>query len=279
MISVVVPVRNGMPWLEQQMTALLEQECPEPWEVVIADNGSTDGSQDVGHHWADRHEEIRWLDASARRGPAAARNAGVRAARGELLAFCDADDIAQPGWLAACVKALAEADVMAGIFDFSSLNGGPRSAPQPAAMGQFGFLPAGLSANLAVRRKALEAVGGFAEELFVGEDIDLCWRLQLDGYRFVIDPGAVMSKREPPDFRAVFHQASAFGRCGPTLYRRYRSAGAHRDLAGAAKSWLWLILHLPGLAIGTGPRTQWARAAGMRTGRLVGSIRERVFFP
>ncbi len=279
MISVVVPVRDGMPWLDRQLGALIEQACPEAWELVIVDNGSTDGSHAVARDWAERHERIRWLDASERRGAAAARNAGVRAARGELLAFCDADDIAQPGWLTACVNALAEADVVAGIFDFSSLNGDPKSSPMPAAMQQFGFLPAGLGANLAVRRKAFEAVGGFAEDLLVGEDIDLCWRLQLDGYRFVIDSGAVVSKRQPAEFRAVFRQASAFGQCGPVLYHRYRSAGARRDLAGAAKSWGWLALRVPRLAWRTGPRTQWARAAGMRTGRLVGSIKERVFFP
>ncbi len=44
MISVVVPVRNGMPWLEQQLRALAEQDCDEPWEVIVANNNSTDES-------------------------------------------------------------------------------------------------------------------------------------------------------------------------------------------------------------------------------------------
>ena len=47
MITVIVPVRNGMPWLEQQLGALVAQDCPEAWEVVIADNGSTDESPAV----------------------------------------------------------------------------------------------------------------------------------------------------------------------------------------------------------------------------------------
>ena len=52
MISVVVPVRNGMPWLEQQLRALAEQVCHEPWEVIVANNNSSDGSGVVAQEWA-----------------------------------------------------------------------------------------------------------------------------------------------------------------------------------------------------------------------------------
>ncbi len=279
MISVIVPVRNGMPWLEGQLRALTDQQCSEEWELIIADNGSTDTSRSVGRQWAERHPNVHWVDASAVHGAPAARNIGVRTARGDRLAFCDADDIVRPGWLASCIKALEEVDVVAGVFDFWSLNGLRASPPKPASMRQLGFLPAGLGANLAVRREAFESVGGFAEELKIGEDIDLCWRLQLQGFRFVIEFGAVVSKRERSEPIQVFWQAAAYGRSGPALYRRHRATGARRNLTGAAKSWLWLIVHSPRLARPGTPRTEWARAAGMRSGRLIGSIREGVFFP
>jgi len=278
-ISVIVPVRNGMPWLTEQLQALVEQDYAGDWEIVVADNGSTDLSPDVARQWAERHDRIHSTDASAVHGAPAARNAGVRAARGDLLAFCDADDIVQPGWLASCARALEEVDVMAGVFDFWSLNGLQASPPKPASMRQLGFLPAGLGANLAVRREAFEAVGGFAEELLIGEDIDLCWRLQLEGYRFVIEFKAVVAKRERPEFKLVFRQAAAYGRSGPALYRRHRATGARRNLTGAAKSWLWLLLLSPRLVTADNSRVEWARAAGMRSGRLMGSIKERAFFP
>ncbi len=279
MISVIVPVRNGQPWLEDQIRALVEQEYPDPWELIICDNGSTDDSAGLAARWAERYPWIRCLDAATIHGAPAARNAGVRAARGDLLLFCDADDVVQPGWLASCARALTEVDVVAGVFDFWSLNGLDASPPKPASMRQLGFLPAGLGANLAVRREAFESVGGFAEELLIGEDIDLCWRLQLEGYRFVIEFGAVVAKRERPGFQEVFRQAAAYGRSGPALYRRHRRTGAKRNLGGAAKSWLWLVVLSPRLARAGGQRIEWARAAGMRTGRLAGSLRERVFFP
>jgi glycosyltransferase involved in cell wall biosynthesis len=278
-ISVIVPVRNGQPWLEKQLQALVDQDYAGEWELIIADNGSTDDSPDVARSWAERNSRIHCISATTLHGAPAARNAGVRAAKGDYLAFCDADDIVQPGWLASCAKALEEVDVVAGVFDFWSLNGLRAAPPKPASMRQLGFLPAGLGANLAVARHAFEAVGGFAEELLIGEDIDLCWRLQLEGYRLTIEFSAVVAKRERPGFRQVFRQAAAYGRSGPALYRRHRTNGARRNIGGATKSWLWLILLSPRLARPGAQRIEWARAAGMRTGRAAGSIRERVFFP
>ncbi|MGO8870405.1 MAG: glycosyltransferase [Acidimicrobiales bacterium] len=278
MISVILPVRNGMPWLRGQLRSLADQECPEPWEVVVADNGSDDGTREFAESWTAEHGRFRVVDASAIGGAAAARNVGVRAAAGDLLAFCDADDVVAPGWLAACATALRDADVVAGSFDFWSLNGARASPSAPAATRQLGFLPAGLGANLAVRRPVFEAEGGFDEELLRGEDIDLCWRLQLRGFRFAIAPDAVVAKRERAGFTEVFHQAFAYGQCGPAFYRRYRDKGARRTLAGALKSWTWLVVSL-GLLFHADRRSQWARAAGMRLGRLAGSVKERVFFP
>jgi GT2 family glycosyltransferase len=279
MISVILPVRDGQPWLEAQLQALVGQQGVDDWELIVADNGSRDGSPAVAKWWADRHEHVRWFDANTSPGASGTRNAAAKAARGDRLAFCDADDLVQPDWLAALAQALGDAEVAAGIFDFWSLNGRRNLPPVAAAMQQFGFLPAGLSANLAVRRDAFEEVGGFDEGLAVGEDIDLCWRLQLAGFRFVVEPGAVVFKREPLAFREIFRQAFAYGRCGPVLYRRYRRSGARRDLAGAAKSWLWLLLHSPRLVKSGPERGEWARAAGMRIGRLAGSIGQGAFFP
>ena len=127
--------------------------------MVVVDNGSTDKSRLAVQEWANGSQTIRLVDASMAKGAGATRNVGVEAARGELLAFCDADDVVQPGWLTAHVLALAEADASGGVVDFWSLNG--RAAPDPPsyaippAMSQFGFLPAAMSCNLALRRRAL----------------------------------------------------------------------------------------------------------------------------
>ncbi len=278
LISVIVPVRKGMPWIEQQLQALSTQEVPAHWEVVVADNGSDDGTSACVERWAERHPRIRLVDASARRGAAAARNTGVRSARGRLLAFCDADDVVRSGWLASICGALSGADLVAGVFDFGALEGHPSSSPVPAATRQLGFLPFALTANLAVRREIFDAAHGFNEELWPGEDVDLCWRLQLAGYRFTVAADAIVEKRERATARPIFRAAWSYGRCGPRLYVRYRAKGMRRDLRGAAKAWVWLIAASPGLVNPLRRRT-WVRTFGIRAGRLAGSVKLRAFFP
>jgi GT2 family glycosyltransferase len=276
--SVVVAVLDGLPWLENQLRALATQEAPFEYEVVVADNGSTDGSLERAGDWARRDRRFRLVDASATRGPAAARNAAVQAAKGTALAFCDADDVVDLHWLAACFAALKESDVVAGCFDLWSLNGRPGRAPVPAATDQLGFLPAGLGSNLAVRRSAFEKVGGFDESLLVGEDVDLCWRLQLAGFDFALAPRAVVSRREPQRAMDVLVRGFRYGRNDPVLYLRHRSSGARRNLRGALRSWARLVLGLP-LLLCRDERRPWLRGIGMRLGRLSGSVRRRVFYP
>ena len=278
MLSVILPVRNGLPWLGEQLEALGNQQCDDSWEVVIADNRSTDGSRELAESWAEQRGNARVVDASAVLGAPAARNVGVLAARGELLAFCDADDRVDPGWVRACIDALEGADVVAGVYDFASLNGLDAAEAAPAATRQLGFLPAGLTANLAVRREAYEAVSGFDESMLLGDDIDFCWRVQLQGFTFAIARTALVSKRERSTGREVFRQTTAYGRCGPVLFRRHRACGARRDLRGAFKSWVWLVVAIPRL-LQPGQRQRWIRTAGMRSGRLVGSVQQRTFFP
>jgi GT2 family glycosyltransferase len=278
LISVVVPVRNGMPWLEHQLRALSAQDVPVEWEVVVADNGSDDGTRSCVERWSERDPRIHLVDASARRGAAAARNIGVRSAHGSLLAFCDADDVVRPDWVNSMWRALADADLVAGVFDFGALEGSPNALPVPAATRQLGFLPFALSANLAASREVFDAVHGFDEGLSPEEDVDLCWRLQLAGYRLAVATDAVVEKRERPTGMATFRAAWAYGRCGPRLYTRYRAEGMERDLRGAAKSWAWLAATLP-LLVQRSRRRQWVRTFAVRSGRLAASAQLRVFFP
>jgi glycosyltransferase involved in cell wall biosynthesis len=277
-VSVVLPVLNGIPWLELQLEALSTQELPCAWEVVVADNGSRDGTRSCVESWTARNPRFRWVDASTRSGAGAARNIGVRAAGGQILVFCDADELVRPAWLAAMVGALTDAEVVAGVFDFGSLNGHPASNPVPAATHQMGFLPFALGANMAVHRDAFEAVHGFCETLPAGEDIDLSWRLQVAGFRFAVCGDAVVAKRERREGTAVFRATLVYGQSALLLFRRFETYGMKRDLRGAVKTWAWLLAAIPGL-LAPGVRRRWLRSFGIRAGRLIGSAKHRVFFP
>lgn len=278
LVSVIIAVRNGMPWLDEQLAAIAGQKLSVGWEVVIADNGSHDKTRACVHRWSQEISRIRLIDAPTPRGPGAARNAGVRSARGSLLVFCDADDIVQPDWLASMVDALSECDLVSGVYNFGPQNGDSGRPPIPPATAQMGFLPYGLGANLAVHRPAFEAASGFRESFLVGEDIDLCWRLQLAGYRFSVADGAVVWKRDPEKEGAILRKAWSYGTCGAVLYRHYRAAGMHRDVRGATKAWLWLLVNVPRL-FARQVRRQWLRTFGIRSGRLAGSLSQHAFFP
>jgi glycosyltransferase involved in cell wall biosynthesis len=280
-ISVIIAVKNGLPWLHEQLRALESQQCSSPWEIVLADNASTDGTSTVIQSYAAKDPRLRLVDASSVKGPAATRNLGVRQARGDILAFCDADDVVHPGWVESWLTALSDADLAAGRNDNWSLNGvaPPRPAvprPPPQAR-QFGFLEAAGSGNMAVRRDAFESVGGFDEDLLVGEDTDLSWRLQLAGLKFTIGEG-VISRRERSGTIELLKRSIQYGRCGPVLYRRYRNEGMRADPRGAFLAWVYVIVSLPRLIDPTF-RQNWARVAGWRIGRLVESCRYFVFFP
>ena len=130
---------------------------------------------------------------------------------------------------------------------------------------------------MAVRRDAFEQVGGFDEDLAVGEDIDLCWRMQLAGYRFTTGEG-VISRRERSGTYALLRRSIQFGRCGPVLYQRYRGAGLRREPLSAVRAWLYLVATSPRL-FDTNFRRTWVRNAGWRIGRLMESCKRLVFFP
>jgi glycosyltransferase involved in cell wall biosynthesis len=280
-ISVIVPVKNGLPWLDEQMGALLDQQCCFPWEVIVADNASSDLSADVIEELTRRHPRLRLIDASSVTGAGATRNVAARFARGDILAFCDADDVVHPGWVESWAHALADADLAGGLTDYWSLNDVARPSPAvvrpPPARNQFDYLQAATSGNMAVRRDAFAQVGGFDEDLAVGEDIDLSWRMQLAGYRFTIGDG-VISRRERSGTYALLRRSIQFGRCGPVLYKRYRCAGLRRESLAAVRAWLYLIATSPRLFDAHFRRT-WVRNAGWRIGRLVESCRRLVYFP
>lgn len=100
-LSVIIPCLNAERTIGEQLAALAAQRWSERWEVIVADNGSTDGTLEVVRRFAGRLPELRVVDASQRRGSGYARNRGAAVARGEWLAFCDADDVVAPGWVAA----------------------------------------------------------------------------------------------------------------------------------------------------------------------------------
>jgi GT2 family glycosyltransferase len=284
-VSVVIPVYNAVETLGDQLEALCRQTYRGEWEVIVADNGSTDGSREVATRFLARLPNLRILDASSRPGAAAARNIGASVAKSDLLVFCDADDLVTEGWLTSHVDALSDHDFVSGAMDHHALNPGvyarwQRSHVTSAARG-LRYLPYALSSNMGVTRKAFEEVGGFAEDLgtaAAGDDVDLSWRLQLAGYKLHFDPSAVVAYRHRRSLRALWRQHAQYGMAEPVLFRRFRGRGLPRvRVLGMARAYLRLIGHLHWL-LRTETRGVWVREAAKRWGRVRGSLRARVLY-
>lgn len=278
LVSVIVPVHDAAATLGGQLAALAAQDYEGKWELVVADDHSSDESAEVARVQGAR------VVASGGRGPNLARNAGARAARGDFLAFCDADDVADSGWLTGLVAGATRGDLVAGQLDVEQLNDAEvRSWHRPPAWEHRNpirrFMPAVSTGNAGMWRSAFTAIGGFSEDVVRGEDKDLAWRAQLAGYEIARAPEAVMAYRHRSTPGAVAVQHFAWGMANTRLYRRFRACGLGRTrLQDSLHGWAWLGTSVPLLAFSRRRRGLWAAQAGLRAGQLVGSVRHRVVF-
>ena len=280
-LSVIVPVRNAVATLGEQLEALARQGHDGAWEVVVADNGSTDGSPELAASWQDKLPALRVIDASGCPGVGATRNAAARVARGDVFAFCDADDVVQPGWVAAHAAASGLHDLAAGaIFHFSEK--GPvapfRRRPSTKASVVLDFLPFADSANMMVARKAFEAVGGFSDDLDRSGDVDLSWRLQLAGHTLHFEPAAIVAKREKAHLSELWRQEVAWGAADVELYLRFRDQGLPRSSPlTTVRSKVRRVSSRPELA-GFENRRRWIAQLAHEWGRAKRSARLRVVY-
>lgn len=206
-LSIVIPCfRSGEP-LTWQLDALVHQRSAPPREILLCDNGGNPGLAEVVQAVSPLSDDvqIRIIEATKHRGAAYARNRGIAAARADLLAFCDDDDLVHPDWCRQAVDLLAEHPVVSGGIvvmdhgDLEALGPAERRAileertmpvpPRPARRGSIG--PALMGGNFAARREVLVSVGGFDSSLVRGgEDNDLAYRLEQAGIP-IVDAGAM----------------------------------------------------------------------------------------
>ncbi|HRC87256.1 MAG TPA: glycosyltransferase, partial [Thermoanaerobaculia bacterium] len=224
------------------------------------------------------------VDASGHSGPGGSRNAGALAATGDALAFCDADDEVAPGWLAAMARALAEHELVAARYEMRKLNPPwlvtARGEHQHEGLNPYTYppyLPHAGGGGLGVRRSLHLQSGGFDETLPALEDTDYCWRLQRAGVELSFVSEAVVHVRYRQDLSDLFRQTYRFGLYNVLIYRRYRPLGMPRLpwWLGLAK-WGRLVLGVPSI-LWPGRRAAWLHQLAWRSGRLVGSLRYRVW--
>lgn len=281
-VSVIIPVKNGAELLVGQLEALERQTYTGEWEVLVVDNGSTDDTVDVANRWCDRLS-LRIIDASDVPGISHARNQGLRAARGDLIAFCDSDDEADSEWLAGLVAAAQQFDLVQGLLDLVALNEdlGSHRLPLPPRrlMRQGGFLPFASGANFCVWKDVAVGLGGWQTAYAYGsDDVDFSYRLQLAGYTLGFAESAIMHYRLRSTLRSLVRQSYKYGVAQVQIYRDFRDSGMPRsDLVGAARAWGWILSRVLWTFRKQG-RREWCNIIARRVGRIVGSCRYRVLY-
>ncbi|MFE5909302.1 mycofactocin biosynthesis glycosyltransferase MftF [Streptomyces wedmorensis] len=250
-VTAVLPVRDAPQGLRKLREALEGLAG-----VVVVDDGSAvpvDGAT-TRHH--------------VPRGPAAARNTGVRSVTTDLVAFLDADVVPRPGWLDPLLAHFEDPEVAAVAPRVRSRPGGSvleryergRSpldlGPAPAEVrpgGRVGHLP---TATLVVRASVLRELGGFDEGLRFGEDVDLVWRLVAGGHRVRYEPAGEVWHRPRADWAAALRQRFGYGTSAAPLALRHGSAVAPARLTPwSAAFWIAALVGLPRTALGVAAGT------------------------
>ena len=224
LVSIVVCCYNAEPTLDECLQSLKELDYP-AYEIILVDDGSKDRTYEI----AGKFSNVRRIQVP-NGGLSRARNLGIEAARGEVVAFIDSDAYADPDWLYYMVSALDEHGAAA--------VGGPNLSP-PAD----GFIAQCIDespgnptcvlvdneraehipgCNMAFRKEAFDIVGMFdAQHRAAGDDVDLCWRLLVADKKIVYHPSAVVWHHRRPTIRTYLRQQKGYGFAEAHLQRRY----------------------------------------------------------
>lgn len=280
-VTVVVPVRDRAAGLVATLAALA-RTAPGV-ETIVVDDGSTDGEEVTAA--VRPFPGISVVRACVPGGPAAARNRGWRLARTDLVAFVDADCEPGQGWLALAshladptVGAVAPRVVSRPVVGGRPLLAAYERARSPLDMGTRqapvrprSWVPYVPTAALMTRRSALAAVGGFDENLASGEDVDLVWRLDEEGWRVRYQPAAVVAHPARPTWRAWLGQRASYGASAAALAARHGAAVCPADVTAAgAAVWAAVAAGRPflGTALAAANSAWWAGRRSVSPGRL-----------
>lgn len=228
-LSVVIPVYNGETDLPDLIECLRSQTYPaDQVEYLLVDNNSQDNSVSIVQELARSSTiNIRSLSENNIQSSYAARNAGIRVATSDIIAFTDMDCRPEPQWLEQLIQPFSNPDIglVAGeIIALPSQNLLEKYADKQETLSQKhtlnnSFLPYGQTANLAIRRSIFSQVGLFRPYLTTGGDADMCWRIQQQtNYQLELASQAIVKHRHRSTLKALKSQWRRYGESNRYLH-------------------------------------------------------------
>jgi glycosyltransferase involved in cell wall biosynthesis len=216
-VSVIVPVYNAANLIGGCIRAL-EQQTVDEVEIVVVDDGSTDGTPEVVR----KFPNVVLVEQPVNAGPAAARNAGLKVARAPVIAFTDADCEPAPDWLEkGCARLDADPD-LAGVEGRTEPKGTPGTLTHQMRNVSGGLW---MTCNMIYRRDALERAGGFDERFRLAflEDSDVAFTVQENGGKIAWAPDAVVYHLVLDEGRAKFAREARKRMYNPLLFSKHEA--------------------------------------------------------
>ncbi|MEN3336595.1 MAG: hypothetical protein V7647_271 [Acidobacteriota bacterium] len=282
-VSFVIPVLNGRRTLRVALDAVLAQRDGRPFEIIVVDDGSADGSLAMLQERA-AAGELRLVRGPGR-GTAAAINAGIREASHPIICQVDQDVIVHAGWLTCLLRSLADPEIAAAQGQYIAKPGAGfwarvmgRDLEQRYCRMGGGDVDHVCTGNTAYRATALHSVDLLDERLGYGYDNDLSYRLSRQGHRLVYSPEALSTHHWREEFGTYLRQqfGVGYGRLDvvarhPMRVRGDDVSGILMMLHGPAMLLVWLLMGIAGFAAVAGRAwLPWASAALLILGALAG---------
>ncbi|MBL7071376.1 MAG: glycosyltransferase [Candidatus Omnitrophica bacterium] len=294
-ISVIIPVYNGEKTISKCIESLVHQGYPkDKYEIIIVDNNSRDKTAEIV-----RKYPIRYIKEEKTQSAYASRNAGMKCAKGDILAFTDSDCVASPDWLRNGIEGFRGANIgcVAGGIECHEPQGyvgrylckrkiisqeeNPPDMPLPYAK----------TANAFYARGVFAKIGFFEEKWISGGDADYSWRMQLETkYNIKFCPDAVIFHKHRSTVLSMFNQCVKWGIGYISLYKKYpekmpkrtlrQTVWVLRRIAYGLMKMILFFFHDKGSMPGEKMEEylDFIAFTGWEVGRIAGSVKNRVFY-
>jgi len=253
-VSIIVPVYNAEKTIEKCIKSLLNQIYPKnKYEIIIVDNNSNDKTIEIIKKYL-----VKILKKTKIQSSYAARNKGIKNAKGEILAFTDADCIADKNWLKNGIKGFANKNVGCVAGEIKSSNpenyieeylADKKELSQLKISNEFP-LPYPKTANAFYKKEVFDKIGLFEEKWISGGDADLAWRMQLEtNYKIKFAPNSIVYHKHRSTIKSMFGQCIKWGIGSSLLQKKYPNKIKKRTLKQNIWTYCRLVFITPSILL------------------------------